>query len=182
MKRPRFRESAVAVAFLLSVSMAWWDVAAIVVTPPPSKQFVAQTWLGFSPDDRYMLRLQLSSSGTGQGVLMHLDGTVEPFDVVSWRLAMYDLHLEIHFKDADLQAAQLSGAIKSSVLSYTSTGPLQPGDPMRKIMDPAPNALPGPLELLLTIQESHIRFGAWPEKELNRRLQQLGEVSKRQAP
>lgn len=173
--RPLLR-GVIAVCFLLSTGHS---TQAIVVSPNPGPSYAAQTWLGFSSDDDYTIRLTLEPSGKGRGFLVCVDGTSEPFEVTSWRLEERNLVLAVHFKTSDLHQGKMSGAFKSKVLSYTTTGPLKPNDPMRHLMDAAPSDLPGPLELLFINGDQRVRFGAWPETEFKKLLEQLGKVSER---
>src|SRR5262245_41006855 len=83
---------------------AWHSVGALTVSPPPTKEYAAQTWLGFSTDDRYCIRLQLYSSGTGAGFLVPVDGVTQQFEITSWRLDGQNLRLSVHFQAAGWQA------------------------------------------------------------------------------
>ena len=148
---------------------------AITVSPPPEKQYAAQSWVGFSSDDGYTIRLQLVPGGTGSGVVLYYNDPPELFEVSAWRLEDYDLHLSVRFPGPILREATLDGVFKSSVLSYTTTGPSD--ERKRGMMNARPSELPGPLELDLTIGTRRIRFGAWPEAELARRLESLRKAS-----
>jgi hypothetical protein len=148
---------------------------AITVSPPPEKQYAAQAWVGFSSDDRYTIWLQLAPDGRGSGVVLYYNDPPERFEVSAWRLEHYDLHLSARFLGPTLQEATLVGVFKASVLSYTTTGPRDEGT--REMMNAPPTELPGPLELDLTIGTCRIRFGAWPEAELAKRLESLRKAS-----
>ncbi len=150
---------------------------AILPSPPPERQYAAQSWIGFSTDDDYTIQLNLSLAGTGSGVILRQGDAPIPFKVTSWELQMFQLHLATRFVSTGLEGAELSGTFKMHVLSYTTTSPIQPNDPMNRLMDARPTDLPGPLELNLSSGGRHIRFGAWPESELTGRLESVRKAA-----
>ncbi|HJQ99417.1 MAG TPA: hypothetical protein VJ826_13975 [Candidatus Polarisedimenticolaceae bacterium] len=148
-------------------------VGAITVSPAPEKKFAAQSWVGFSSDDEYNIRLLLAMDGTGSGVILSDRNSPEPFEVTAWQLDYWDIQFSVNFLGPALKGAKLSGEFKSYVQSYTTTGPDD-----GKMMNAPPSALPGPLELDLTIGARRIRFGTWPEAELTKRLESLRKAGR----
>ena len=163
------------------LSAGWWIAAltfvvqpmsasAITVSPPPAKEYVSQVWLGFSIDDRSTLRLDLQSDGTGSGVLVEYEES-RSFRITSWSLNGSALALTIEFDASKHMAQRLSGKFKTYLLSYTEGMLPHP----EKVYE---REIPGRLEL--AFENSVIRFGLWPEKELLARLERARTTTRRQ--
>jgi hypothetical protein len=131
------------------------------MSPPPSREYVAQVWVGFSVDDVVTLRIELKADGTGSGVLLSGDKT-RRFQVISWNLNDDALDIAIHFADAEISASRLSGKFKTHLIAYNTAMLPHP----ENVYD---GHLPGRLEL--SFGAGGIRFGLWPESELQHRLQ-----------
>jgi hypothetical protein len=74
----------------------------------------------------------------------------------------YKLKLSIRFSDPERSSSVLAGTFKTYLLSYTQGMLPHP----EKIHE---RDLPGPLEL--SFDGGTLRFGLWPERELQERLQ-----------
>jgi hypothetical protein len=81
--------------------------------------------------------------------------------------------MSIHFKDPDIRISELAGKFKTYLLSY-STGMLPHPE---KVYE---GQLPGPLEL--SFAGNSLRFGLWPERELQQRLKQVRSAASHAAP
>ncbi len=138
-------------------------VAAITVSPPPAREYVAQVWVGFSVDDNYSLRLDLKKDGTGAGSVLS-GGESRNIRITSWVQEGDELKIAFNFVDKDKTRGRLVGHFKTYLLSWNSNSLPHP----ERVHD---GKLPGPLEL--TIEGSGTRFGLWPEKELLELLRQL---------
>ncbi len=147
------------------------DASAITVSPPPTRQYVSQAWVGFSTDDTYTIRINLSPDGTGAGVLVAGDEAPEQFDVTTWTLTDRALDLSVRFHNPARSVSRITGSFKVYLTSYISG------------MLPHPERigaswLPGPLELSMGDGENPVRFGAWPEHELRKLLRLAKKASR----
>ena len=154
--------------FLVSTILLVVSATCLVITvsPPPPRKYVSQTWVAFSSDDNFSIRLALQPDGTGSGVLLPYKAPPEPFNVTSWDYDVYSLTLSVHFRNPKIGISTINGEFKHRVTSYVSS------------MLPNPERLsagwlPGPLELSFSRGESQVRFSAWPENELEETLKSL---------
>ena len=162
----RFTRVLIAGALLVGAAA----VSAITITPPPPREYVCQTWVALSSDDRYSMRLILKPDGTGLGVLMLYGKTPEQFKVNSWTYEDYSLALSVRFQNREVDITQIDGVFKRRVMSYIS-GMLT--HPERLTAD----WLPGPLELSFHGGQTQFRFGAWPERDLQDTLDALKKAT-----
>ncbi|HEV8579129.1 MAG TPA: hypothetical protein VGX68_08600 [Thermoanaerobaculia bacterium] len=78
---------------LLSASIVTLALAVMLPDPslarknwrPPSREEVAQVWIGWSTDELYFLRLELFPNGEGLGCYVFLEEKPEVFRIASWR-------------------------------------------------------------------------------------------------
>src|SRR5438552_16100458 len=106
------RSAGVAIMVGIGVLVNCGSAAAITPSLPPSREHVAQAWVGFSVDAASTLRIDLKADGTGSGILLSGD---EPkrFQVTAWTLKSDSLELSIHFKDPDIETSRLAGKFKT---------------------------------------------------------------------
>ena len=61
---------------------------------PMPREEVAQTWVGVSADEQYMLRLILSEDGTGSGGYIFLDEEPRTFRIPAWHYESGEINIE----------------------------------------------------------------------------------------
>jgi hypothetical protein len=170
MRRDNLKTVTLVVSLFLLALLAQSGATAITVSPAPDRGYAAQTWVGFSTNDAYTIRITLAADGTGSGILLSSGGDKSPFAVTSWRLDLWSLILSVNFNDHERSGSRIAGTFKAHVLSY-NTGMLPHPEGV------SANDLPGPLELTLENGANRVRFGAWPERELDERLQRIRNAS-----
>lgn len=169
------RHRSVLICTAIAALLTCRDASAIKVSPPPSREYVAQTWVGFSTDDLYTIRINLNADGTGTGVLILSTEAPEPFDVRTWTLDQDSLVVSVRFHSRKRSVSRIEGSFKQHLLSYTS-GMLDHPERLSE------HWLPGPLELSFKDGSGRARFGAWPEHELDERLHRVKDVSSSSKP
>ena len=170
MKQINIRAQLVIIGLMCALTVTS-NAFAIQVSPLPTREYAAQSWVGFSVDDHYAIRISLTADGTGSGTLSSGSLGTEPFDVTSWALDSRALALSVHFRSRERSEARLAGRFKQYLLSYNNR------------MLPHPEKLtaddiPGPLEISFQDGDYRVRFSVWPEDDLNRQLRALREPAR----
>lgn len=91
---------------------------------PPTREEVAQVWVGWSTDDLYLLRVELLPNGKGFGAYSFLEEEPRTFRITSWEYVAGQI--KIHPAPPDGPPSWVSllrGAVGGFSMKLTAQGP-----------------------------------------------------------
>lgn len=114
--------SILGIFLVLTMTMAQSSFARKRVKPPPREE-MAQTWLGWSTDELYLLRLVLLPDGTGMGGYRFLGEEARVFEISSWKYNSGKIEIyPVPPKGEPSWVSPLRGSIVGLALKLSSEG------------------------------------------------------------
>jgi hypothetical protein len=114
--------STLAILLVFMVAMAQSSYARKRVKPPPFEE-IAQTWLGWSTDELYLLRLVLLPNGKGVGGYTFLGEEARVFEISSWKYSAGKIEIyPVPPKGESSWVSPLRGSIVGLALKLSSEG------------------------------------------------------------
>ena len=87
---------------------------------PLTLEEIAQTWVGISEDELYLVRMSLNRDGTGQGAYVFQDEPPMVFRVVSWKYDQKSIEIVVLPQESGKGFLE-SGHMSGSVMGYAMT-------------------------------------------------------------